>query len=413
MTTDARKKPGPPKKRPVRAHEVCGAKYLRTIRKHIMPLHDDRASPNRKLHFDEYVAFDLMHFFNPLLDSARALQQASTLRRVQERFGVPRFSLGSFSEAGGRFHPERLERVIAELVESVHDLGMHRQLSALQKHLTAVDSTIMRGVASMLWALWRTEDERAFKVHLEYEILKGVPRRATLTDGQAGDAKNLRDNLSAGRLYVIDRGYQDYGLFAAILDRGSSFVARLHGNAVYEVISERPIGPEARRAGVTQDLIVHLGCAASPEVRDRELRIVEVRVPNTDALLGRRPRRLPVDRKTKALRAQRTETVLLLVTDLLDLPAELIALIYRSRWQIELFFRWFKCILGADHLLSQNKNGLTIMVYCAMIASLLIVLWTGHKPSKRTREMLCHYFAGWVEDDEWAAYLGRLRAAVA
>ena len=397
----------------MRAHEVCGAKYLRRIRKHILPLHDDRPSANRTLHFDEYVAFGLMHFFNPLLDSARALQQVSTLRRVQERFDVPRFSLGSFSEAGGRFHCERLEPVIAELVGQATDLGMHRQLVTIEKRLTAVDSTIIRGVASMFWALWRTEDERAFKVHLEYEILKGIPRRASLSDGQAGDAKNLRDNLSADRLYVLDRGYQDYGLFAAILDLESSFVARLHSNAVYEVITERPISPEARKAGGTKDLIVHLGCAASPEVRDRELRIVEVRVPNTDALLGRRPRRLPVDRKTKARRAQRTETILLLATDLLDLPAELVALIYRCRWQIELFFRWFKCILKADHLLSQNKNGLTILVYCAMIASLLIVLWTGRKPTKRTREMLCHYFAGWVEDDEWTAYLGRLGGAVA
>ena len=131
------------------------------------------------------------------------------------------------------------------------------------------------------------------------------------------------------------------------------------------------------------------------------------------AMIAELDRRRPVDRKTKAFRAQRTETVLLLATDLLDLPAELIALIYRCRWQIELFFRWFKIILKADHLLSQSRNGLTIVIYCALIASLLIVLWTGRKPTKRTYEMLCHYFAGWVEDDEWEAYLGRLRRAVA
>jgi hypothetical protein len=413
MTSAAHKKPGPRRKRPVRAHEVCGAKYLRTLRKHLKPLHSDRACANRRLHLDEYAGYVLMHFFNPLLGSMRALQQVSTLRRVQERFSLPRFSLGSFSEAGRRFHPQELEPIISELVGKVGDLGQHRQLSSLEKTLTAVDSTLMRGTAAMLWALWRTDDERAFKVHLEYEILKGVPGRATLTDGKTADAKNLRDNLSANRLYVLDRGYVDYGLLAAILDLESSVVVRLQSNAVTEVLEVRPLSDEARKAGVTRDIIVRLGCADSPELHNRRLRLVEVHVPNLDALLGRRPRRCPVDRKTKAFRAQRTETVLLLATDLLDLPAELIALIYRCRWQIELFFRWFKIILKADHLLSQSQNGLTIVVYCALIASLLIVLWTGRKPTKRTYEMLCHYFAGWVEDDEWEAYLGRLRKTVA
>jgi len=413
MTGDAPKKPGPPKKRPIRAHEVCGAKYLRTIRKRLNPLRGDRACANRRLHLDEYTGYVFLHFFNPLLDSLRGLQQVSTLRRVQQRFRLPRFSLGSFSEAGRRFHPQGLEPIISELVAKVCDLGMHRHLSALEKTLTAVDSTLVRGTAAMLWALWRTDDERAFKVHLEYEILKGVPRRATLTAGQAGDAKNLLDHLSANRLYVLDRGYVDYGLRAEILDLDSSFVVRLESKAVYEVLEERPLSDAARKAGVTKDILVRLGCADSPELHNRRLRLVEVHIPNLDALLGRQPRRRPVDRKTKAYRAQRRETVLLLATDLLDLPAELIALIYRCRWQIELFFRWFKIILKADHLLSQSRNGLTIVIYCALIASLLIVLWTGRKPTKRTYEMLCHYFAGWVEDDEWEAYLGRLRRAVA
>jgi len=70
------------------------------------------------------------------------------------------------------------------------------------------------------------------------------------------------------------------------------------------------------------------------------------------------------------------EHALLLATDRMDLSAELIGLIYRYRWQIELFFRWLKCILGCQHLLALSQNGITIQVYCALIASLLIRLWT-------------------------------------
>ena len=83
-----------------------------------------------------------------------------------------------------------------------------------------------------------------------------------------------------------------------------------------------------------------------------------------------------------------------LVTNRLDLPAEVVALAYRFRWQIELFFRWFKCVLGCRHLVSTSANGVRLQVYVALIVSLLISLWTGHKPTKRTLEMIQHYING-------------------
>jgi IS4 transposase len=95
----------------------------------------------------------------------------------------------------------------------------------------------------------------------------------------------------------------------------------------------------------------------------------------------------------------------------MDLPAETIAMIYRYRWQIELFFRWFKCVLGCRHLMAHSLNGLTIQVYSALIASLLITLWTGRKPTKRTFEMLCFYFMGWATDQEVATHIENLKEA--
>jgi hypothetical protein len=75
----------------------------------------------------------------------------------------------------------------------------------------------------------------------------------------------------------------------------------------------------------------------------------------------------------------------------------------------ELFFRWFKCILGCRHLLSTCPNGVAIQVYLAVIASLLISLWTGRKPAKRTFEMLCFYFSGWASAEEVSAHLEKLQ----
>ena len=101
--------------------------------------------------------------------------------------------------------------------------------------------------------------------------------------------------------------------------------------------------------------------------------------------------------------------VLLLATDRLDLAAELVALGYRFRWAVELFFRWFKCILGRRHLLSESRNGVTIQVYVAMIASLLLSLWVGKKPTKRSYEMFCLYFSGWATEEELTAHLESLK----
>lgn len=81
--------------------------------------------------------------------------------------------------------------------------------------------------------------------------------------------------------------------------------------------------------------------------------------------------------------------VLRIVTNLLDVPAEIIALMYRYRWTIEIFFRFFKHVLGCRHLLSRSQNGIEIQTYCAIIASMLISLWTGRKPTLRTYEMIC------------------------
>jgi IS4 transposase len=100
--------------------------------------------------------------------------------------------------------------------------------------------------------------------------------------------------------------------------------------------------------------------------------------------------------------------VLLLATDRLDLEAEHVALGYRFRWAVELFFRWFNCILGCRHLLSTSPNGITIPLSLGIIASLLISLWTGKKPTKRTLEMLPFYFAGLASEEELQEHIDKL-----
>jgi len=92
----------------------------------------------------------------------------------------------------------------------------------------------------------------------------------------------------------------------------------------------------------------------------------------------------------------------------MDVPAEVIAVIHRKRWTVELFFRFFKHILGCRHLLSHRANGIEIQAYLAIIVSMLIALWTGQTPTLRTVEMIRFYFIGWAEADELEAHIAKL-----
>ncbi len=93
-------------------------------------------------------------------------------------------------------------------------------------------------------------------------------------------------------------------------------------------------------------------------------------------------------------RGHQSDGYLRLATDLLDVPADVIALIYRYDWTIKIFFRFLKQILGCRNLLRTDPVGIEVQTYCAIIACLLIALHTGRRPTKRTYEMICFYFIG-------------------
>lgn len=338
---------------------------------------------NRKLFFDKYAALLLLYFFNPIVKSMRALQRSTKLEKVQRLLGVRETSLGSFSEATEVFAAEHLRKILQEVAAQARPLYGGKEAEAL-RNLCAVDGTLLNALPKMAWAYWVDDEHRAAKVHLHFSVFEGVPVDAKITAAACSESEQLRLTLVQGRLYVIDRGYARYELFRDIMAAGSSFIGRVRDNTAFQVKEERSLTPEAIAAGVVRDVIVaRLGTTKRKNVLDCPVRLVIVR-------------------RTKANGAPEE---LWLVTDRLELPAELVALGYRYRWTIELFFRWFKCVLGCRHLVSNNPNGVAIQVYMALITSLLIVLWTNRKPNRRTWEMIQFYFSGWATLEEFEAHL--------
>lgn len=378
---------------------VKGFKYVRLVSALLQALHDegterDRAG-NRQLFYDQYATLLLLYFFTPTVTSLRGIQQMSELNKVQQRWGVPRTGVSTLSEAATVFDAALLQDVISELALRAWTQASQRNSAVgdreqeLLRDLVAIDGSLLPALPRMVWAVWQDEQHRAAKMHVAFAALRQVAVGVTVTAGNSSEREQTRQLVQPGGFYVCDRGYVDYDLFVQWHALPCSFIVRVQNNAAYEVAQERPLSAAARAAGVTSDGVLqrlgtshHRPCAAQP------LRVV----------------RVTTDKRHK----DGTPIELVLVTNRLDLDADLIALAYRYRWTVELFFRWFKCILGCRHLLSHSENGVQVQVYMALIASLLISLWVGRAPTKRTYEMLCFYLSGWASTREVIAHVERL-----
>lgn len=384
----------------INERSLKGFKYFKVISKLLESLHGaacqrDRAH-NRILHMDQYMSLLLLYMFNPLCQSLRGIQRASKLKKVQRILKVSRSSLGSLSEAARVFDSELLKGLIGELAGKLKLIPHRAKLAEVEGILTLVDGTLLQALPKMTWALWQT-DHNALKAHVQFELLKGVPVNAEITNGNANEKDVLEKVLQAGRIYVLDRGYAKYSLFQEIIDAGSNFVCRIRDNAVFEVIEERLLSDEALDAGLVRDAVVRLGCQTKNNKLVQPVRIIEIEcTPHIKAY------------KTGRGGPQQGQTILI-ATDRLDLPAEIVALIYKYRWQIEIFFRFFKHVLGCRHLLSHCENGIELQTYAAIIACLLIALWTHGKPTRGTYEMLCYYFMGWADDEELQEHIDNLK----
>jgi len=389
------------KRHKIKEHELQGFKYFKAISQMLESLHRvgcerDRAG-NRRLHMDQYVSLLLLYMFNPICTSLRSVQQASELKKVQRKLGVPRASLGSLSEAATVFDSEAMLEIIGQLGEQLKPITARDKLNDLPGILTAVDGTLLKGLPKIAWALWIDDKHKAIKNHVHFEILKGVPVKATITEGNGNEKDVLAETLEAGRIYVLDRGYAKYGLLQTIRDRRSRFVCRIRDNYSGQVCEKRPLTAEAKAAGVVLDRVMRLGADSKSSDLTEPVRVVEVTcTPHRKR--GHTGRGGPEQSETLAI-----------ATDLMEVDADVIALIFQYRWTIEIFFRFYKHVLGCRHLLSYKNNGIELQTYAAIIACMLISLWTGRKPTLRTYEMLCWYFTGMADEEELLSHINRLQ----
>ena len=333
------------------------------------PVTDTWSDPKRKLQLGEYLGLRLFGLYNPVVESLRGLSAASGLERVQEEISGRAVSLGSLSEAQAVVEPALLEAVFARLVAQTH--GQPGPAGVV------IDSTVWPALPRMSWAFWRRQNGlgHAVRLHVEFDLEKGSVRRAQLTPAKTCERRPWRQWAQPGTCYIGDRYYSyDYQLLRELQERGVDWVVRLRADAHWVEESVAELSAADRAAQVVWAGTVRLGKAGDgPRVR-----VVQVLGEEESLLLATT---LPAD----------------------TTPPELLATLYRHRWQVELFFRWLKCILGCRHWLAESPRGVALQCYLALIAAQLLLLYTGQRPTKRQMEAIQFYLLGWCSVAELVA----------
>lgn len=353
------------------------------LKKH--PLPATWADPERTLAAPDYLSLYLFGLLNPVTQTLRGLSAASRLERVQKEVCTRVVPRATFSDAQHLLDPALLEKVFGDLSARIPPAPADPRRG--QWRWLARDGSLFAALPRMSWALYgggRPKADgapaRAVRLHLSLHLWEDKPVQAAVRPGRDCERKVWQEQWEKGAAYVGDRLYaQHYALLPQLEAKGCAYVLRLRAAAVLTGAQELPVDAADRAAGVTRQAWAHLGQHGA------RVRVVWIA-------------------------GEKEEIMLVTNLEPEALTGALVSQLYRERWKIELFFRWVKCILGCGHWLAESERGATIQIYLALIAALLLQLYTGRRPTKRMMELIRFYLLGWASGVELEAGLARYRA---
>ncbi len=276
--------------------------------------------------------------------SLRDISDALLNDDLQNELGFEAISASQLSRTNNEMDPAILSKVFFDLVGKIR--FFHSQRKTKVAHKIIDSSTLPLNLTHYQWAEFRKTKGGA-KLHLQLVYMEDgttYPNKAIITPAKEHDRNQLEVLADEkGATYVFDRGYLDYERFDRMTDDGYFFVSRLRKNAVIREIMPIPLHDNSQ---VISDKMVYLG---TPQNRaENEFRILEVK-----------------DTKGNLLR---------LITNRFDLSADEISDIYRSRWAIELFFKWLKQHVEIKHFYGMSETAVHNQIFLALIAYCLMVL---------------------------------------
>jgi len=292
------------------------------------------------------MAFAQLTWRESLRDIEASLSaNASKLYAMGFRSAVKRSTLADANESRNWLIWSDLAAVLIRRARKLYSgdaLGVD-----LDSTMYALDSSTIDLCLSLFdWAPFRST-KAAIKLHTLLDLRGAIPAFIHISDGKLHDV-NVLDMLSfeAGAFYVMDRGYVDFERLYALHQAGAFFVTRakspMDARRVYST-------PTDRSTGVISDQKVMLNGYYSARKYPEHLRRIRFKDPETGKTL-------------------------IFLTNNTALPPLTIAALYKSRWQVELFFKWIKQHLRIKHFLGNSENAVKTQVWCAVATYVLIAI---------------------------------------
>jgi DDE family transposase/uncharacterized protein DUF4372 len=213
----------------------------------------------------------------------------------------------------------------------------------------ALDSSIISlSLALFPWGYYARSRQAAVKLHVLLSLRGNLPAWAVVTQPQVGDLRLLEEiPLYPGAHYVMDRGYMDFVRLRRLHDNGVFFVVRCKEPVRFEVLERRPVDGGS---GFKCDQTVRLSGSWSKKSFTEPLRKIRIFDKENGVML------------------------VLLTNNFLAAP-EVIAQLYRRRWQVELFFKWMKQHLRVRAFYGRSQNAVRCQIWCAICAYLLVAIF--------------------------------------
>lgn len=232
-----------------------------------------------------------------------------------------------------------------------HILSDSRIKEVLKKQVKIVDSSTISLFKDILKCVGRKaksgKSKGGIKVHTVINADETVPHLVWFSDASKHDHQFLKKlNCDNNSIYVFDKGYNDYKAFDYFTKQNTGFVTRIKDNALYKTITINEID-DVIHSGVIEDKIITLEVKDGTQTKPLTLRKI-----------------IFYDRENK----REFE----FLTNLMEIRPDMIAALYKVRWQIEIVFKQLKQNFPLKYFLGDNENAIKIQIYCVLIVNLLL-----------------------------------------
>ena len=261
----------------------------------------------------------------------------------------------TLSDANRRRSAEVFASIYNKLLQEYgHVLSDSRIKSVLEKQVKIVDSTTISLFNDVLKCVGRKpksgKSKGGIKVHTVINADETVPNLVWFSPATTHDHQYLKKlKYDDNTIYVFDKGYNDYRAFQYFSSKGTGFVTRIKDNAVYTTVEQNEISHRIH-SGVKEDTVI----------------TVSVKTENGT--------KTPLELRKIKFYEREHKREFEFITNLMHMRADMIAALYKIRWQIEILFKQLKQNFPLKYFLGDNENAIQIQIYCVLIVNLLLTV---------------------------------------